>query len=84
MGLNPKEELQVAARRKYIDYDSLPFPGIGKLVFLEDRLSELADYRRNSRALHCSLPLQRKHQARFVGVKAKEELQVAPTRKGIA
>jgi hypothetical protein len=60
-GSQPKEAIQVARRRKDITYDHPSYQGIGKLGFewgstsvatWEDRLSELADYRKTR---HCNV-----------------------------
>jgi hypothetical protein len=66
--------------------ESLGFEWDSRGATWEDRLIELADYRKNPRALRCSLQLQRKHphQAGNVGQKPKEKLQMVRKRKEVA
>jgi hypothetical protein len=81
--IKPKEQLQVAPKRKDIDYDHLPNPGIGKLRFRngtamappEDRLSELADYRK-IHAPQCSSKATAKTPAGEVGRQAKHQYKL--------
>jgi hypothetical protein len=83
-----KGRLQVAPRRKEIVYD---FPRIQELESLglngtvtrrlEDRLSELADYRKIHG--HCNVPRNNSENTKLANGSQQRRLQVAPRRKEI-
>jgi hypothetical protein len=91
LGRNPEEAIQFTRKWKQITHDHPPYPEIGKpWVRMESRrhrlgrpLERACRLSQNSRTLQCSLLLQRKQEAEYVGWNPRDATQVAPKRRDI-